>query len=410
MVKYVYCNLGSKLVVYVHSSSNQVAGKAPVLFDISNKFKKKFRVQDRSAIIMSMQGGTPYMQTVLTCKVLLPHKTNRRTVMKKNTSGFNKKYSHLSLEEREEIAIGLEKGLKQYKIAELLKRNPGTISREIKRNIFIKKYVVYRANAAQKRADFRKRLSHKRQRIPNKKLRRFIQKQLKKGYSPEIIAAVALNENRRWKTNYETIYQWIYNDRKDLIPFLTRSHKKRRQRAVGKQKHCLKIPNRVTIEKRPDYINLRSYIGHWEIDTAISRMSKAAILVLVERRTRYVIIKKLEAKTAYFVHNAAVKSLRNYSLKLRQSITYDNGTENTLHELTNSVLTTKSFFCNPYRSWEKGTVENAIGIIRRFYPKKTDWNKISQWDLNKVARYINNRPMKLLGFKTPYQVFVALAA
>jgi IS30 family transposase len=164
------------------------------------------------------------------------------------------------------------------------------------------------------------------------------------------------------------------------------------------------------IDKRPDYINLRSEIGHWEIDTAISRKSKAAIMVLVERRTRFVIIKKLLAKTAYCMHNATVKSLRNFPSRIRRSITYDNGTENTLHEYTNNVLGTESYFCNPYHSWEKGTVENVIGIIRRFYPKKTDWNNISQWDLNKVARFINNRPMKLLGFKSPYQVFVALAA
>jgi len=132
-------------------------------------------------------------------------------------------------------------------------------------------------------------------------------------------------------------------------------------------------------------------------------------MILVERRTRYVIIKKLHAKTAYCMHKATVKSLTDYPPEIKQSLTYDNGTENTLHELTNIALGTKSYFCNPYHSWEKGTVENVIGIIRRFYPKKTDWNNISQWDLNKVARFINNRPMKLLGFKTPYQVFVALA-
>ena len=164
------------------------------------------------------------------------------------------------------------------------------------------------------------------------------------------------------------------------------------------------------IDKRPDYINLRSGIGHWEIDTVISRKSKAAIMVLVERRTRYVIIKKLFAKTAYNMHNATVKSLKKYPSKIIQSLTYDNGTENAFHEFTNYTLGTESYFCNPYHSWEKGTVENIIGIIRRFYPKKTDWKNISQWDLNKVARFINNRPMKLLGFKTPYQVFVALAA
>ena len=330
--------------------------------------------------------------------------------MKKNTSKETKKYSHLSLGEREEIAISVEKGLKQYEIATLLNRNESTISLEIKRNNPAIRNVKYRANRAQLKADERKIQSHKRKRIPNKRLRRYICKYLREGYSPEIIAVKAYEKNERWKTNYETIYQWVYNDRHDLIPFLTRSHKKRRKRGSGRQKHCSKIPNRVMIEKRPDYINLRSRIGHWEIDTAVSRQSKAAIMVLAERRTRYVIIRKLQAKTAFYMHSATVKSFETLPSKVRKSITYDNGLENALHEHTNKVLKTKSYFCNPYHSWEKGTVENLIGIIRRFYPKKTDWNYITQWDLNKVARFINHRPMKLLRFKTPCQVFVALAS
>ena len=329
--------------------------------------------------------------------------------MKKNTLKSTKKYSHLSFAEREEIAIGLENGMKQHEIALLLGRNPSTISREIKRNNPSIREVKYRANRAQLKAEERKTQSHKKQRIPNKKLRRFICKLIKAGYSPEIIAFKAFEKNEKWKTNYETIYQWIYHDRHDLIPFLTKSHRKRRKRGCSKQKRLPKVPNRTMIEKRPLYVNARSRIGHWEIDTVISRQSKAAIMVLAERRTRYIIIKKLSAKTAFEMHNATVKSLKDFDPKIRQSITYDNGTENALHERTNNKLQTKSYFCNPYHSWEKGTVENLIGIIRRFYPKKTDWKNISQWDLNKVARYINNRPMKLLGFKTPYQVFVALA-
>ena len=297
--------------------------------------------------------------------------------MKKNTLNETRKYSHLSLAEREEIAISLEKGLKQCEIAALLNRNRSTISREIKRNNPAIRNVKYRANRAQLKADERKIQSRHRQRIPNKRLRRYICKCLRKGYSPEIIAVIAAKKNQRWKTNYESIYQWIYNDRRDLIPFLTRSHKKRRQRGSGKQKHCSKIPNRVMIEKRPDYINLRSRIGHWEIDTVISRQSKAAIMVLVERRTRYVIIRKLQAKTAFCMHNATVKSFKILPSKVRGSITYDNGLENMLHEHTNKTLGVKSYFCNPYHSWEKGTVENLIGIIRRFYPKKTDWNNIT---------------------------------
>jgi transposase, IS30 family len=330
--------------------------------------------------------------------------------MEKNTSENIKKYSHLTLREREEIALGLHIGLKQREIASDLNRSPSTISREIKRNKLYIRGVKYRATWAQFQTDERKKNSHKKDRIPNKKLRRFIQKKIKDGYSPEIVSAMAFKRNERWKTNYETIYQWIYSDRKDLIPFLIKSHRIRRKRGSAKQKRSPKVPNRTAIEKRPDYVNFRSEIGHWEIDTAISRKSKAAIMVLAERKTRYVIIKKLAAKTAYFMHDAAVRSLKKYPENIRQSITYDNGTENALHELTNKVLGTRSYFCNPYRSWEKGTVENIIGIIRRYYPKKTDWKNISQWDLNKIARFINNRPMKLLGFKTPYQAFVALAS
>ena len=334
----------------------------------------------------------------------------QEAVMKKNTAETEKKYSHLSLAEREEIAIGLENGLKQCEIAKLLNRNPGTISREIRRNNPSTNQVRYRANRAQLRSDIRKKEKAKRQRIPNKRLKRFIIKNLKKGYSPEIIVFLAKKKNDRWNINHETIYQWIYYDRKDLIPFLTQSRKKRRKRGSAKQKRCPKVPNRIMIEHRPNYIQLRSRIGDWETDTIVSRQSKAAVMVLANRKARFLILKKLDGKTAFSMHKAVVLSLEKFPVNVKNSITYDNGTENALHELTNKILGTKSYFCNPYHSWEKGTVENLIGIVRRFYPKKTNWNNVSQWDLNKVMRFVNNRPMKCLGFKTPAQVFVALAA
>jgi IS30 family transposase len=330
--------------------------------------------------------------------------------MKENTSKKEKRYRHLSLAEREEIAIGLENGLKQCEIAKLLNRSPSTISREIKRNNPSIRTVRYRGNRAQLKADERKKEKPKRQRIPNKRLRRFIAKNLKKGYSPEIIVFLAAVKNNRWKINHETIYQWIYEERKDLIPFLTQSRKKRRKRGSAKQKRCSKVPNRVMIEHRPDYIQLRSRVGDWEADTIVSRQSKAAVMVLANRKARFIILKKLDGKTAIDMHKAVVKSLEDFPPHVKKSITFDNGAENALHELTNKILGVKSYFCNPYHSWEKGTVENLIGIVRRFYPKKTDWNKVTQWDLNKVMRFVNNRPMKCLGFKTPAQVFVALAS
>jgi IS30 family transposase len=330
--------------------------------------------------------------------------------MKKNNSNTGKKYSHLNREDREEIAIALEKGMNQCEIAILLQRHPSTISRELKRNHSSMKTIRYRASMAQLKYRERKRDSHKRQRLPNRKMRRYISKMIRIGYSPEIVSYLVTQKNDFWKTNYETIYQWIYSDRRDLIPFLVQSHKKRRKRGSGKQKRCPKVPNRTMIEQRPDYINMRKRIGDWEADTIISRQSKVAVMILVNRRSRLVILKKLNRKSALEMHNAEVKSLEDFPPHFRNSITYDNGTENALHELTNELLGTKSFFCNPYHSWEKGTVENMIGIVRRFYPKKTDWKYVTQWDLNKVARFINNRPMKCLDFKSPNMVHIALAA
>ena len=171
--------------------------------------------------------------------------------MEENNSKGTRKYSHFCLREREEIAIGLEMGLKQSVIALKLKRNPSNISREIKRNKSSIRNGQYRASVAQYKADKRKKLSHKRKRILQKKLRTFICIRIKEGYSPEIVAVKALEKNVRWKTNYETIYQWIYRERHDLIPFLVRCHKKRRKRGSGKQKRCPKIPNRIMIDKRP---------------------------------------------------------------------------------------------------------------------------------------------------------------
>ena len=132
--------------------------------------------------------------------------------MKKNTSNKIRKYSHLNLTEREEIAICLEMGLKQCEIALRLNRNSSTISREIKRNKSSIGVGKYRVSWAQFQSNERKKLSHKRKRIPQKRLRRFISNLIKNGYSPEIIAFKATEKNPRWKTNYESIYQWIYNE------------------------------------------------------------------------------------------------------------------------------------------------------------------------------------------------------
>ena len=317
-------------------------------------------------------------------------------------------YTHLGFEEREEIAIGLEKGETKSSIATRLNRHRSTICREIKRNSPIIRDVHYRANRAQIRSDEKKRESHFRERLKSQEVREYVESKIHINWTPEIIAGRLSLEKPELKTNYESIYQWIYIERRDLIIHLPRGHKKRQKRGKTKNKRSIRIPNRILIDKRPEEVKQRKSPGHWEADTAVSRQSKAAIVVVIERKTRYCFIKKLSAKTAENMHNRLIDSLETLPAHMLKSITYDNGTENAKHETTNKILKTQSYFCNPYHSWEKGSVENCIGLIRRYYPKKTDWALLKQSELNKIRRRLNTRPKKCLGFMTPEEVFVAL--
>lgn len=328
--------------------------------------------------------------------------------MERNSTEKQKKYIHLSFEEREEISIGLSSGKSVIDIAREINRTASTIYREISRNNAQINDVQYRANRAQIRADKRKKESHCRQRLADPVIQKYVIKKLKEEWTPEIIAGKLPFDKPGLKTNHESIYLWIYKNRRDLIQYLPRAHRKRQKRSSIKNKRCIRVPDRTMIEQRDPEIQTRNAAGHWETDTAVSRQSKAAIAATVERKSRYLIAKKIKDKTAKSMHGAVVKSLKKVPEKLRKTITYDNGTENANHKLTDQVLKTKAYFCNPYHSWEKGSIENRIGIIRRYFPKKTDWSLITQKQLDKVVKKINTRPMKCLGFKTPEEVFVAL--
>jgi len=330
--------------------------------------------------------------------------------MGKHTTGKAASYRHLCIEEREELAIGLSKGESLGHIAVRLGRNKSSLSRELKRNQPKTYYVNYRANRAQLRCDIRKTSSHQRERLKSPEIRAYVSTKLSLGWTPELIAGRLIIDHPTLSTNYESIYQWIYTERRDLIALLARSHKKRMKRGSAKGKRAIRVPNRTLLDQRPVAASDRHEAGHWEADTAVSRQSKAAISIALERSTRLVKIRKLESKTATHMANSLIDALSGVPKKLLKTITYDNGTENAQHERTNQDLGVDSFFCQPYHSWEKGGVENCIGLIRRFYPKKTDWALLSQADLDIVAFKLNSRPKKCLGFLTPHEAFVALAA
>ena len=330
--------------------------------------------------------------------------------MSKDTSKKTPLYTHLTKSEREEIAIGVATGLSQYAIAKVLKRSPSSISRELLRNKPAKNIVEYRANPAHQRSQDRWQTSHCRKRLKSDDLRAHVVEKLILGWTPQIIAGRISCEGLLPKTNHESIYQWIYSEQRDLIKYLPRSHRKRRKRGSAKYKHASKIPSRIPIKNRPLAADLRTEPGHWEADTAVSRQSKAAIAIVIERTSRLVKIRLMPSKSAHHMEQALISSLADIPPQFRKSITYDNGTENTRHQTVNKALNTLSFFCEPYHSWEKGSVEQVIGLIRRTYPKKTDWALISQSDLDIIQHKLNHRPRKCLNFLSPHETYVALAA
>lgn len=315
------------------------------------------------------------------------------------------RYKHLSKEERDLIAVLKATGCSMRGIGESLGRDKATISRELRRNAPEIRKGYYLSHKAQERAKERWSVSHFRNRLKNKEIRSYVEKRLKEGLSPELIAGRLRLDDPGSRISHEAIYQYVYANRPDLIGYLVRHNKKRRHRGYSRKHKKSHIPNRVSIAARPAVVAKRERVGDWEADTVVSRKSKAALQVLGDRSSRLVIIRKIKQTTSEAVRKVIQETLGAYPLDIRQTITYDNGHENVEHEWINKKLGTASFFCNPYHSWEKGTVENIIGLIRRYLPKKTDFSKISDDRIAKIEYALNSRPRKCLHFRTPFEMF-----
>jgi len=318
-------------------------------------------------------------------------------------------YLHLSLEERDTIARMFSAGFSLGEISKRLQRNKGTISREIRRNRS-PVYEIYGSGRAHQRAAARKQASGHRDRLKNRRLRYLVVRYLKLGWSPEIIAGHLRRRGRR--DQYvcpETIYRFLYDPalrrKNNLVPNLVRAHKRRFLRGHRHTHRDLHIPERISIRQRPGVVNSRRQFGHWENDSIQARRSRAGVNVLVERKSRYVKINRIPRRTAHNTREAITRTLSKYPQKARRTITYDNGSENVEHVQINRVLNTRSFFCEPFHSWEKGTVENTIGLVRRTYPKKTNFDRVSAKELKRLERRLNNRPRKILHYRTPREVF-----
>jgi len=311
-------------------------------------------------------------------------------------------YTHLDRRERTLIKEWHNQDISRREIGRRLNRSHTTIGRELRRNLWCGRH--YYIRSAQEFYEHRMKRRAQRFRLKNESIRAYVIQKLHIGWTPELIAGRLKEVNPEHRICYESIYQYIYIKVPQLIEYLARKHKKRRTkhpyRTTGER-----IKNRVPITQRPNDVDTRKTVGHWESDSIVGGDRTSGLNVVVERSTRMVNISLLGNKTAKETKKALIRRLSKHPEELVQSITYDNGTENVLHKEISKKLGSQSYFCAPYHSWEKGSVEHVNGLIRRFFPKGTNFNNVTTADINRVEKLLNNRPRKCLKYRTPYEVF-----
>jgi IS30 family transposase len=317
---------------------------------------------------------------------------------------MSNKYQHLSHVEREKLAILKAEGRSLREISKILGRSHTSLSRELRRNAPPVRTRYYLAHTAQARATERKSLAHQRYKLKTAAIRRYVLRLIQRGLSPELIAGRLSHDLEAHHISYEAIYQFIYSEAPNLVHFLARRHKKRMKRWHTNKHRKSHIPQRVSITKRPAIVESRRQFGHWEADTVVSRTGRSALLVMVERKSRLAKVAKLDRKTAAAMRIAINRRLSKLPKALRRTLTYDNGSENVEHTKVNKTLGTKSYFCHPFHSWEKGAVENINGLVRRTYPKHTNFDTITSREVKRLEVLLNQRPRKCLGFYTPLEV------
>lgn len=322
-------------------------------------------------------------------------------------------YKHLTIQERETIQLMLWGKKSIRDIAKRINRSPSTISREINKN-FIPYGKRYLPRVAHQRALIKRKSRGRQDRLKNQGIRDYVVNHLKERWSPEQIAGrikIDINE----AISHEAIYQYIYAQinrngygllkagAEDMRPYLRRRRKRRQPKGARK---CQRIkPEGISINNRPLVVDLRERIGDWESDTVESKDYKPGINTLVERKTGLVLITKLADKTSQSTLLAITDRLSSLPQAIKQTITFDNGSENSRWQELEQRTKVKTFFANAYHSWERGTNENTNGLIRDYFPKKTDFTKISDQEIQAVEDLLNTRPRKRLRYKTPLETF-----
>ena len=324
-------------------------------------------------------------------------------------------YKRLSDWEREEISRLLVQDYSLRAIARELSRNVSTISNEVGAGGTNRK--TYRALRAQNRArrNAAKRKKGKRTIDSNLQLKRYIFKKLRMKWSLNQIAKelkIDYPSDMTMHISPDTIYSYIYvlpkgALKKELLACLRRNHQHRYKQTKGSRNER-KLEDMLSIEERPKEVEDRIIPGHWEGDLIMGRYNQSQLGTLVERTTRTLILVQLKSKKADEVAKKFAKEAKKIPRQMRLSMTYDQGREMAAHKLFTKETEMKVYFAHPRSPWERGTNENTNGLIRQFFPKGTDFNKVSRREIKKVQDLLNGRPRATLGYRKPYQVFKEL--
>jgi transposase, IS30 family len=316
-------------------------------------------------------------------------------------------YKQIDSKQRIQLDLLLSLNHPKVDIAKKLGCSRKTIYNEINRNSSVGSYKLYNSNQAQKRRDERRLNSNKSSTITSEMIAYLETSINKKQWSPEQIVGRCLLDGIPM-VSHETIYKYIYtidkSNQGSMISNLRQSHRTRRRRRNSKDKRGT-IKERISIDNRPEIVDLQERYGDFEGDTIVGKGHQSQVATIVERKSLYTIIAPLKTKESTHVAQQIVKKMQPFILGCH-TITFDNGKEFAGHKIIANELKTDIYFAHPYSSWERGCNENTNGLIRQYAPKGTDLNLISNAKWKVIENKLNDRPRKKLGFQTPKEVYL----
>lgn len=326
---------------------------------------------------------------------------------------MKRKYSHLNREDRHVFYAYLKENLSFREIEKRMKRNAGGLCMEIKQHSRDGTRKGYDPDYAHLKSQFNKWDANRRKPLKSREVMEYVLEKLEIQWSPDQISkTIKLDypNNSQMRISHETVYQFINSEEgkelglvKHLRQGKVRKKKKKRDTPIDPKKQA--IPDRVSIHERPTIANKRLRFGDWESDLMEgNRSSKVVLSVQKELKSQNILLAKLKDKSSDETRRDIIRKFKSLPKSLRRTITFDNGRENAQHMKLKKSLGIETYFCDPYSSWQKGSVENIIGLIRQYIPKGTDLSTVSNKRIKEIQDKLNNRPRKCLGYKTPNQV------